>query len=357
MSLPQARSTQMAREIAEQPEALRATLEALLPSQGRLSELLSGRRHVLFAARGTSDHAAVYGRYLLETQAGLTGGLASPSVATHYRSDLDLADSVLVSASQSGRTEEIVATQRWGRDHGAAAVALTNGATSPLAAEADVALITRAGEELAVPATKSYTAQLVGMVVLTLAALRRRDPQAADALEERLRHVPEAVERLLAARAGVDAAVEVLASHRTTVATGRGLLMGTALETALKIEETCLRPVRGYSYADLRHGPIAAVGEGVAAVVHAAADGPLSEPMVHLARDLQERGATVIGIGGNPEFQAAADVHVPGADLPETLAPLANIVPAQLIVEELSRTLGLDPDAPQGLAKVTRTDA
>ncbi|GAA1177985.1 SIS domain-containing protein [Nesterenkonia xinjiangensis] len=354
-------TTQMARETAEQPESLQHTIEALLDTPetlDALGALFTGRRRVLFAARGTSDNAAVYGRYLLETQAGVLGGLASPSVATHYRADLDLRDTVLVSVSQSGRTEEIVETQRWGRGRGAATVAITNGADSPLAQEADVALVTQAGDELAVPATKSYTAQLVGMVLLSVAALRQDgDVAAAAALEDQLRRAPAQAARILQARAGVDPAVETLGSHATTVVTGRGLLMGTALETALKIEETCLRPVRGYSYADLRHGPIAAVGEGVAAVVHAAADGPLSTPMVQLAQDLADRGATVIGVGGSAEFQRAVGVHVPGAELPETLAPLVNIIPMQLVVEQLSRSLGLSPDAPQGLAKVTRTDA
>lgn len=351
-------TTQMARETAEQPESLQRTIDALLAAPDTLGALFAGRRRVLFAARGTSDNAAVYGRYLLETQAGVLGGLASPSIATHYRADLDLRDAVLVSVSQSGRTEEIVATQRWGREHGAATVAITNGAESPLAEEADVALVTQAGEELAVPATKSYTAQLVGMVLLSIAALRQNgDTAAAAGLEDQLRRVPAQAAHILQSRAGVAAAVDTLSSHPTTVVTGRGLLMGTALETALKIEETCLRPVRGYSYADLRHGPIAAVGEGVAAVVHAAADGPLSAPMVQLAQDLAGRGATVIGIGGSEEFQRAVGVHVPGAALPETLAPLVDIIPTQLVVEQLSRTLGLSPDAPQGLAKVTRTDA
>ncbi|WP_460689636.1 SIS domain-containing protein [Nesterenkonia suensis] len=350
-------TTQMAQETAEQPESLRRTIDALLAAPDTLGELFAGRRRVLFAARGTSDNAAVYGRYLLETQAGILGGLASPSVATHYRADLDLRDTVLVSASQSGRTEEIVATQRWGREHGAATVAITNGSESPLAQEADVALITQAGEELAVPATKSYTAQLAGMTTLCVAALRHSgDVVAATALEEQLRRVPEQAAQILQARAGVDDAVETLRRHTTTVVTGRGLLMGTALETALKIEETCLRPVRGYSYADLRHGPIAAVGEGVVAVVHAAADGPLCEPMVQLAQDLSNRGATVIGVGGSAAFQQAVGIHVPGADLPETLSPLVNIIPMQVVVEQLSRSLGLAPDAPQGLAKVTRTD-
>jgi glucosamine--fructose-6-phosphate aminotransferase (isomerizing) len=341
----------MAQEIAEQPAAVRRTLAALLPQRAELAELFAGRRRVLFAARGSSDNAAVYGRYLLETHAGVAGGLVSPSVATHYRSRLDLSDALVVSVSQSGATEEIVATQAWARTCGAATVAVANVPDAPLVAAADLALVTAAGPELAVPATKSYLAQLVAMAVLGTALAP--DPTALDAALDR---VATEVERLLAHRAGVEDAAAVLHHASYAVVTGRGLLMGTALETALKLEETCLRPVRGYSYADLRHGPISVVTSGMTAVLVAAQDGPLLSPMVELARDLADRGATIVGIGGDGAFAGACTLHVPGPDLPEPLAPLGAIVPAQLVVEALARRLGLDPDNPRGLAKVTTTD-
>lgn len=341
-------TTQMAREIAEQPEAVRRTLAALRPQQDAVRSLVAGRR-VLFAARGSSDNAAIYGRYLLETQAGVAGGLVSPSVATHYRSRLDLADSVVVSVSQSGATEEIVATQAWARECGAATIAVANVADSPLVAAADLALVTQAGPEVAVPATKTYLSQLVAMAVLAGSLVD--EPEALDAELER---VPDEVERLLGV--DVDEAVAALGDTDYTVVSGRGLMMGTALETALKLEETCKRPVRGYSYADLRHGPISVVTRGMTAVLLAAPDGPLLGPLADLADDLAERGARVVGIGGDAAFARACAVHVPGPDLTEAVAPLGAIVPGQRIVEGLALALGLDPDRPQGLAKVTSTD-
>ncbi len=344
-------STQMAQEIAEQPDTARRTWQALAPLRPDLARLLAGRRRVLFAARGTSDNAAIYGRYLLETHAAIAGGLVSPSVATHYGTRLDLTDAVVVSVSQSGATAEIVETQEWARDCGAATVAVTNVDGSPLTTGADLALVTQAGPELAVPATKTYLGQLVAMVALGTAAAP--DPAA---LDDEMARVPEVIESVLAERAGISDGVAALSSADYTVVSGRGLMMGTALETALKLEETCLRPVRGYSYADLRHGPISVVTTGMAAVLVAAADGPMLAPMTELARDLAQRGATVVGIGGDSAFAAACDVQVRGPRLPETLAPLGTIVPAQLVVEALARDLGLDPDAPRGLAKVTRTD-
>jgi glucosamine--fructose-6-phosphate aminotransferase (isomerizing) len=344
-------STQMAREIAEQPAAVRRTLAALTPLRGAIRALAAGRSQVLFAARGSSDNAAVYGRYLLETHAGVLGGLVSPSVATHYRARLDLSDAIVVSVSQSGSTREIAATQAWAHECGAATIAVTNVEGSPLAREADLALVTQAGPELAVPATKTYLTQLVAMSVLATALA-----PDVDRLDHDLARVADEVERLVRARRGVEDAVATLRDASYAVVSGRGLMMGTALETALKLEETCLRPVRGYSYADLRHGPISVVTSGVVAVLVAAPDGPLLEPLAELAGDLADRGATVVGIGGDPRFASACAVHVPGPDLPEALAPLGAIVPAQLVVEELARAFGLDPDRPRGLAKVTATD-
>ena len=115
--------------------------------------------------------------------------------------------------------------------------------------------------------------------------------------------------------------------------------------------------MRGYSYADLRHGPISVVTSGVLAVLVAAADGPLAAAMVELAADLQSRGARILGIGGTEEFRARCDVHLDAGPLPEIVTPLTAIVPAQLMIERLARDLGLDPDQPRGLAKVTRTDS
>jgi glucosamine--fructose-6-phosphate aminotransferase (isomerizing) len=340
----------MRREIAEQGDAVAATLEEVRRRAEQVRAAVSGRRRILFVARGSSDNAAVYGRYLVETHLGVPAALAAPSVATHYHARIDLSDTVVVSISQSGRTEEIVEVQRWATAHGAAPVAISNDADSPLATEAGVALTTQAGAERAVPATKSYTSQLAA-----LAGMAATLEGGAD-LWPQLDRTPGEVSRLEQAEEGVKAAVEALVASPERLVTGRGLAFGTALEVALKLEETCLQPVRGLSYADLRHGPIAVVGAGLTAVVVAAPDGPMVDPLVELADDLTSRGAQVLAIGGDERLAAASAYHVPGPDLPEPVAPIGLIVPAQLVVESLARRLGLDPDAPRGLSKVTTTD-
>ncbi|HEX3932680.1 MAG TPA: SIS domain-containing protein [Nocardioides sp.] len=340
----------MRTEIAEQSQAVAATVEEVRRRAEQVRTAMTGRRRILLVARGSSDNAAVYGRYLVETRLGIPAALAAPSVATHYHARLDLSDTLVVSVSQSGRTEEIVAVQRWAAELGAATIGISNDASSPLATESDVPLTTQAGVERAVPATKSYSAQLAALAGLAAAL------DGGEVLWELLARVPAELSRLESAEEGVAGAVDLLAESDDVLVTGRGLGFGTALEVGLKLEETCLRPVRGLSYADLRHGPIAVVGPGLTAVVVAAPDGPMLAPIVELAGDLAGRGARVLGVGGDAALAAASSYHVPGPELPEPVAPIGLIVPAQLVVESLARRLGLDPDAPRGLSKVTATD-
>ncbi|MFC0036860.1 SIS domain-containing protein [Actinomadura rayongensis] len=345
-------TSRMRAEIGEQPAALRRTLDALLPRVPDLAALARGTRQVLFIARGSSDNAAVYGRYLAETRAGRLGTLAAPSVATAYRTKLDLSGVLAVAISQSGKTEEIVQTLDWAADCGAATVAVTNGAGSPLAESAQVALVTEAGDERAVPATKTYTTQLAALAVLALGL-------GADVPRDDLRRVPDEIAAVIA-RAEESAAlpeiVEGLAGVQGVVVSGRGLAFGTALELALKIKEACYLHAMGLSYADLLHGPIAVVDDRTPALLVAAGDGPTLAGTIALADRVRGARARAFAVGGGMGLAAASDAALPGPDLPEWVAPLGLIVPGQLLVERLARRLGVDPDVPRGLNKVTQTD-
>jgi fructoselysine-6-P-deglycase FrlB-like protein len=185
--------SQMRVEIGEQPAALRRTFDALLPQVAELTALARDTRQVLFIARGSSDNAAVYGQYLCAARAGRLASLGSPSLATAYHADLDLDGVLAVAVSQSGATEEIITTLDWARHRGARTVAITNEAASPLAELADTTLATQAGDELAVPATKTYTTQLAAIAVLALSLA----PTGAGLEPEELRRVPEAVAGML----------------------------------------------------------------------------------------------------------------------------------------------------------------
>jgi glutamine---fructose-6-phosphate transaminase (isomerizing) len=343
--------TQMAVEIAEQPAALERTLAELLPLQPEIRRLAADRRRLLLVARGSSDNAAVYARYLAEVHAGVPAGLAAPSVATLYDARLDLRDVVAIGVSQSGSTQEIVDTLAWAKRCGAATIAVTNVAGSPLATLADIALLTQAGPEHAVPATKSYTTQVAALAVAVDALAPQ--PRTLDAEFDR---VPQEAARLLDTSADLDAMVAALGRTDEVLTSGRGLAFGTTLEVALKLEETCLRPVRGLSYADLKHGPIAIVDHELVTVLVAGPEGPTLPGLVELAETVRGKGSPVLGIGGDAAFRAACDLAVPGPNLSERLAPLTLVIPAQVLIERLARALGLDPDAPRGLKKVTQTD-
>jgi glutamine---fructose-6-phosphate transaminase (isomerizing) len=341
--------THMRAEIAEQPAALRATIDALLPLAEDAAALAGDTRQVLFIARGTSDNAAVYGSYLIQAHARRLATLASPSIATAYRSRIDLSGVLAVALSQSGQTEEIVETLTWARDCGARTLAITNGAGSPLADVAEVAFLTRAGTERAVPATKTFTTQLAALAVLAIGLGAELDPGE-------LRRVPEAVEALLATAPGaLEPLVAELAGVRGVVVSGRGIAYAAALELALKLKEACYLHAMGLSYADLLHGPIAVVDGQTPAILLAADSGPTLDGTVDLARRVTSAGARAYGIGGGERLAAACTLALPGPRLPEWLAPLGLIVPGQLLTEALARRLGLDPDRPRGLHKVTQT--
>src|SRR6266487_3591989 len=338
----------MRAEIAQQPAALRRTLGALFLRAEEITAIAGGSRQVLLIARGTSDNAAVYGSYLIQVHAGRIATLASPSIATVYRSRLDLSGVLAVALSQSGRTEEIVATLAWARDCGARTVAITNAEGSPLAEAADVALITAAGTERAVPATKTFTTQLAALAVLSIALGASLDTGE-------LRAMPDEIERLLSLPMELDPIVTELATVAGVVVSGRGFAYSAALELALKLKEACYLHAMGLSYADLLHGPIAVVDADTPAIVMAADSGPALDGTVDLARRVTAAGARAYGIGGGDRLAGVCTRSLPGPRLPEWLAPIGLIVPGQLLTEALARRLGIDPDNPRGLSKVTQT--
>jgi glucosamine--fructose-6-phosphate aminotransferase (isomerizing) len=308
-------------------------------------------RQVLLIARGSSDNAAVYGSYVCSVRGGRLATLASPSVATAYGARVDLSGVLAVGVSQSGQTAEIVETLTWARDCGARTVAVTNGEGSALTEVADASLVTLAGTELAVPATKTFTTQLLALALLGLAL--RGDDTALDGLER----VAPAVHEALGTATAAEQLAGSLAPVRRLVVSGRGYASAVALELALKLEEACYVTAMGMSGADLQHGPIAVVDAETPALLVAAGDGPVLPGVRALAARVRDAGAAAYAITADAELAAACTSTLAGADLPEHLAPIALVVPGQLLVEALARAKGLDPDAPRGLRKVTQTDA
>jgi glutamine---fructose-6-phosphate transaminase (isomerizing) len=309
----------------------------------------------MIVARGTSDHAAIHLRYLIEVLLGIPTGLAAPSVTTVYGADVRWQGGLVIAVSQSGRSPDLVAVMDAATRSGATTITIANDAASPLAAAATQVIDCRAGVERAVAATKSYVAQLAAGVALVAAV-------AGDhALSTGLETMPGVLDRALAAAATAitDEApiVEAFAGTERSIVLSRGFDFPNALETALKLKETGRLFAEGYSSADFSHGPVVLTGPGVP-VLAIRPDG-LAGPAVDEAIDSARRAGGepwVVGgsglDGGDPDHLIRLPLP---ADLPEPLAPLATILPGQLLAEAVARRRGYDPDSPPGLRKVTLT--
>jgi glucosamine--fructose-6-phosphate aminotransferase (isomerizing) len=319
----------MRREMAEQPEVLARLLSR------RIEVGAERPAGVMIVARGSSDHAAIYGRYLLELATRRPVALAAPSLFTRYGARTDASGWLVVGVSQSGATPEIVDVVERLRATGGHAVAITNDGGSPLARAAETVVELGAGEEKAVPATKTFTAELLAFALLA-AALGEVPWEASD-----LERVPAAVAAVAGDPAPMAALADRWAQVDALLVTARGWLFPAGQETALKVRETALVSAQGYSVADFLHGPIAAVDPGDA-VLALRAEGPTAPDVDEAVAALTERGADV-------QLMPAS------SGLPEALAPIAASVRGQQLALELALRKGLNPDAPRGLKKVTAT--
>ena len=308
----------MAAEMAEQPDRI----EALLDRADEVADLVRDLSPqplatTVLIARGSSDHAATTGRYLLEMATGRPVSSSAPSVQTHYRRQVDYSGCLVVAVSQSGRTPEIVTSAERARAAGGRVLAVTNERDSPLAGVADAVVALGVGQEEAVPATKTVTAQLAAFSLLAQAfGDVGFDPAARAAL-------PSAVAALLADPGPAEELAGWLSSTDRLVTVARGLLYGAGAETALKIEETTSVFATAYSAADLRHGPIAIVTDGLP-VLALAHPGPVADDVVSLVDDLRQRGADVRMAG------PLDGTSLPWpAEVPEVSAAVLAVVRAQ----------------------------
>ncbi len=337
----------MASEIAEQPAVLGRILdEGFAAIRATSSEISRVRpRFALFAARGTSDHAALYAKYLFEIVLGWPAGLASPSTMTTYGARPDLRDVLFIAVSQSGGSPDLVGSMATARECGALTLAVTNAPDSPLAQAAQLHIDVLAGPEKAVAATKSYTAQLLSLYLL-VDALRGGDGSPAG--------VVEAAASVVGNVEPVRAAARHLIDVERLVVTGRGYAYPTAREAALKLMETSYLSAQPFSAADLLHGPMAMLHEGsaVIAIDPGGRSGQAIEPVIERLMEM-ETNLTIVGPEGAVAPNAAR-LPLP-AGIPEELSPIVEIIPLQMLARELSVAHGHDPDAPRGLRKVTKT--
>lgn len=350
----------MLEEIREQPAALERTLESELRGIEDLRRRLAiaRPRFVLLAARGTSDNAAVFGRYLLEITTGIPVSLAAPSIFTLYRSTLDFRDVLVVAISQSGESTDTNLVAEQARFAGAFTVGITNEAESALARVAEHLILVRAGREKSVAATKTYTGQLLSMYLLAYAL-------GAPVPLDGLRKLPEFANRALDCEDEVGSQAERYTYMTRAVSIARGLNYSNALEFALKLMETCYVVAERFSAADLLHGPIAMVERAFPSFLFTPA-GVTWQGMAEMIAKLRELRADTLVITdeSNPEaarasqhaFCIRARIAEESPGLPTELwSPIPYVIPAQLFAARLAEQKGLDPDRPRTLSKVTQT--
>jgi glutamine---fructose-6-phosphate transaminase (isomerizing) len=340
--------SKMSAEICEQPEVLQRILDegwAEVRSAARtLRE--GGPRSAIIAARGTSDNAALYAKYLFEVLLGLPTALASPSAFTLYESRMNLEEVLVVGVSQSGESQDVLETVRKSGELGASTLTITNNEGSAMAGAAQHHFFLRAGKEESVAATKTYTAELLVLYLLVCAL------KGARSLGDEVRGLPRLLREVLKTEWG---GTERYRYAEYMVVTSRGYNLATAEEAALKLMETTYIVAQAFSAADLRHGPIAMIGRDFP-VLAIAPPGRAQPGMRSLVENLRDRGAELVVISDETTMldKASAKFPVP-ASLPEELSPILCAIPIQLLAENLARLKGLNPDSPRGLSKVTDT--
>ena len=346
--------SRLSEETEEQPVVAERLLERVRPRLDELGALLRSRgsRQILLVARGSSDNAARYAQYLWPTVAGVPATLATPSLTTIYDRAPYPGDQAVVAISQSGRSPDVVAVVAGARAAGRPTLAVTNDPASPLALAAEQVLELGAGPERSVAATKTYTASLLAVALLSV-ALAPGGP--ADRRDRELSRVPAALRAAVTRTTGLDEATALLTRHDRGVCVGRGLHLSTAHETALKLTELTGSLVAPYSPTDLVHGPVAAVGPAVPAVLVAPPE-RASASVLAVVPELLRRGAPVVLVGtGDPPARCLL-VRLPEeAALPGWLTPLTAVVPGQLLARRVAELRGIDVDRPGDLSKVTLT--
>jgi glucosamine--fructose-6-phosphate aminotransferase (isomerizing) len=351
--------SKMLEEIREQPDALDRTLRMGLRAAAKLAREVEKKRPklIVLAARGTSDNAAQFGRYLLEITTGIPVSLAAPSLFTLYDAKLDLRNALIVAISQSGESTDTNLVLERGREQGALTVGITNEPASSLAKLAEHLFFVRAGRERSVAATKTYTGQVMLLYLLAhaLGAKIRLDD---------LRKVPEWAARAIELEPHITARAERYRFMERAIVVGRGLSYTNTFEFALKLMETCYVVAERFSSADFLHGPIAMVDRSFPLFLFTPSGVTWEGMRDMLGRLAALKAETLIFTdASNPAaFESNPRAVVIPAKLsrrstrPEELyTPIPYIIPAQIFVASLAAWKGIDPDRPRTLSKVTRT--
>ncbi len=342
----------MLEEIRQQPAVLARTLSAEVRHIEKFKRAIAARRPklIVLAARGTSDNAAQFGRYLLEITTGIPVSLAAPSIYTLYNVAVDFRDALVIGISQSGESTDTNLVLQQARAQGALTIGITNEASSAMANLAEEVFLVRARKEKSVAATKTYTGQVLVLYLLAHAL-------GADIALDDLRRLPDWAESALGLETSIAALSERYRFMEQAVVVGRGLNYANAFEFALKMMETCYVVAERFSSADFLHGPIAMVEPSFPVFLFAppGVTAPSMREMLDKLRGLKAE-TVVISDAANPAIGDAATRSIRlRVKLRELYTPIPYIIPAQLFAACLAAQKGLDPDRPRTLTKVTRT--
>ncbi|RED51592.1 SIS domain-containing protein [Aestuariispira insulae] len=347
-ALPEIRNdamTLMESEAREAPDVVARQLAANEDACTRLADHFKDRplRMIATCARGSSDHAAAYAKYLMETELGLPVISSAPSMGSIYNRPMNLQDTLFIVISQSGKSPDLVANAAWAKRNGAFILALVNVEGSPVTEIADMVIPLHAGAENSVAATKSYIASLTAILQVT-AYLSGSDTliNAAKALPDQLRQAVDL---------NWSKAVVPLAASDDLLVIGRGLGFGIAQEAALKFKETSALHAEAFSAAEVMHGPLALVQDRYPLLVFSQQD-ETRDGVKELVTNLRSKGARAFVA----ETEGKSDWHLPIVpDMPAATAPIAMIQSFYLLVNAIALARGYDPDRPANLQKVTET--
>jgi glutamine---fructose-6-phosphate transaminase (isomerizing) len=341
----------MLEEIRQQPDALARLLQSERSRMQKIGEILRRRsiRLIVLVARGSSDNASLFGRYLLEITTGIPVSLAAPSVYTVYGAKMRLENALVVGVSQSGEGEDINRVLTDARSAGAFTIGITNEAESSMVKVVDEALLLQGGKERSLAATKTFSGQMM-MFYLLAEALAGNVPQIAG-----YEGIPDFCATALAHETQIRELVQRYTFMENCVVLGRGLLYGNAYELALKLMETCYVVAERFSTADFFHGPLAMIERHFPTIMFSA-PGAMMSSVKTLATRLKELNAETLAITSEDGLAESCSQAVRmDPTIGEFLAPIPYIIPAQIFAALLAEAKGLDPDKPRSLSKVTRT--
>lgn len=340
----------MLQEIAEQPNALAQTIAAEREKISRLGQFIKSRNIdlIVLVARGSSDNAALFGRYLIEITTGIPVSLSAPSVHTIYKANLKLQNALVIGVSQSGEGEDINLVLEHSRNAGAYTVGITNEAKSSMTGLVDETLLMHGGRERSVAATKTFTGQ---MLLFYMLAASLADGESKPNYEV----IPDLASLALEQQPAILELVQRYVFMENCVVVGRGLAYANAYELALKLMETCYVVAERFSSADFLHGPLAMVERHFPVIIFAP-PGAMLAGVKDLIRRLAELHADTLTITSDLEVarDSTRAVIMP-KEIDEFLAPIPYIIPGQLFAAMLAEAKGLNPDSPRSLSKVTRT--